>query len=585
MRLSRPSKTPWLSRKTVHRALFLALVSLFIALFDPLGLDQAADRRSAEAIDRVRALYYADETPLGRDRLTTVSIDENALRDVGRDWPPQYGFYAEALENIAGPDAPPRVVFLDYTFLTDLYGSAERDQLVDAIGTITRAEIWAGRPDCLTNPLAKIGCIKKAGGIPVIIGKPYPLDRCEPTPTLLMLDRVAVLSPVGWPGLVDGWKPVLLKKDYGPSTGCKAVDGLRGVDGHLVAVNTGRGQQTYAGVAQFDLAPAAAMLAAYCMPSAPEDSGPEIAACRPFRAAGGTELPAVWRTGEPTKILWGSRPDPRWLDREKADYGAEADQQRVATCGKERRTVWRTIVVAFAQIFAPLSGEGASVQVPCPYQADFRYERLAENAKSYDPATARALREQFIAGRAVIIGSTLQYGGDWTTNITQGTIPGMALHAMMFDNLVEQSAQSRDPPDFFWNLDWGEVLEVFCTFFAVLFISGRAESLRANGASMAIQAACFVGLFFLSLVLVASLAWLMVGPWRWTSVNILGLWLILVVGVIDVFKDVIEHYGRWWRSALRRWLGALLRPSAPAEPAESMPPIEQDNAKSQEASP
>ncbi len=557
----RPSAENW------RAAILLALASLFIAMFDPMGLDQAADRRSAEAIDRVRALYYGGKEPIGRDRVVTISIDEDSLRDVGRQWPPQYGFYAEALRDLTRDGARPAVVFLDYTFLTDLYSPTERDALVDTIGEITQVRDWEHRPECLSDPIAKIGCMKAAGGVPVIVGKPYPLDRCEPTPTLLLLDRVAVLSPVGWPRLMDGWKPAISKAEYEADEdrpgGCKAVDGIRGADGRLLPIDAGRGRQVYAGVARFDLTPAAAMLAAYCIPFAGEAPS-TLGACAPFVGPQSPPLPASWARSKPAKLLWGSRPSPSWLAQEKLDYQAEPDQRRIQDCEAEKVDLFRPVVVAFAQFFAPFSGDGASVQIGCPYHADFRYERFAENARSYDAEAAAALREQFVQSRVVIIGSTLRYGGDWTTSVARGNIPGMTLHAMMFDNLIEQKALSHDPPDLALGVDSGELIEILCTLLFVLLVAAFARHLRENKVADAKRAGLFVAVLLGSIILVVLLAWGLVGLCHWTSVNIQGLWAILVIGACEEFRDVVGLYAAKAWDRFHGWIGPILKRPATA---------------------
>lgn len=563
-----------IERASLRQALAVAVVSLLVALIDPFGLDAASDHRSVQAVSRILAVGYGGSDPLGRSALTTVSIDETSLRESAREWPPQYGFYAEALKNIAGQQARPAAIFLDYTFLSDLYNERERDQLVDTIAELTNVKGWPKEGGCTQTPLAKIACIHKAGGVPVIVGKSYPSDRCEATPTLVMLDRVAVLAPVGWPNLPEAWTPVITKAQYKadrePERPCQAVDGIRGADGRLATLSLRGVDHRYAGVASFDLTPAAAMATALCLDGRLSRIA-ALAACRAIREG---RLPEEWMRSDAAMVLWGSRPDPRWLNQEEADYRSAGDQKRIASCRLEGAPglagVGQWIKVAAIQFFARFSDGDAAAQVPCPYHPDFRYERLEPDAPSYDATAAAKIRGDFIDRRVVVIGSTLRYGGDWISTVTRGTTPGMALHAMMFDNLIEQPTLLRDPPVLLkgpgFDLDAGEIVEILAAFLFA-FIVGEA-SIRSRNRSPARRGIVLILLSIGALGVFVALATALVQGARWTPVNVQALWAIIVLQTIVAFNDVFRHFAvEGWRR-LHPLLAPPPRPKPPENPAQ-----------------
>jgi len=201
------------TRSAWRTAFIAAAIALSIALFDPFGLDQASDDRSADAINRIAALFYPDKH--GRHALTTVAIDEAALASVGWDWPPQFDFYADVLDVVTSDRRTrPAAVFLDFTFVSELYSEARRDRFVAKVHEVTNAAAWTTHEECHRTPLAKIGCILAEGGVPVIIGKLYPADRCDLSLTVQLLDRAAVLVPLDWPDMNDHWRASISKASY-----------------------------------------------------------------------------------------------------------------------------------------------------------------------------------------------------------------------------------------------------------------------------------------------------------------------------------------------------------------------------------
>ena len=97
----------------------------------------------------------------------------------------------------------------------------------------------AGAPGCQADPLTKIACIEAAGGTPMIFAKPSPDELDLFTDVQRQLDAVAVLAPA----LVE---PAGLSAWSSPIDFDAATARARGVHG-------------------FDVSPALALYAAWCL--------------------------------------------------------------------------------------------------------------------------------------------------------------------------------------------------------------------------------------------------------------------------------------------------------------------------------
>lgn len=530
----------------VEESLFFTLIALFVSLFDPMGLDSAAERRSAQVIDRAFALNYSAQ-PQGRPRITLVGIDDESLAAVARQWPPQYGFYAQALKNLAEQPEKPAGIFLDYAFLSELYDPAQRDELVRTIGRISGIGDRPYPDDCAKTPLGRIACMRRAGGIPVIVGKPYPPDQCEPTKTLVMLDRVAVLVPLGWPGLPEKWTPAIPRADYGGAP-CKTVTGLLGAAGAPAPLPMDGIVHRYGGVSGYDLTPAAALFAALCSDPA-RGRPPACAILRDSR----TFPPEGWLDEPPFAILWGSRPDPAWR-REYFATRAELDREQPAAdeaareaCLDEEKGWLTAFSVGFREAFSRPDGIHAGAEAGCGYHPILRYEQFAPEAGApFDAQAARLLRERFIKGRVVILGSTEPSLNDWTFTITNGMAPGMTMHGMMLDNLIEQKPLRRDPPMLFKpfaGLDLGELFEAILVFGTVLSLKNLSKYLE-NGSSAKRGTLVFLAAAFAS-ALCVGLSLVTTSLMSWTPVNVQAFFAILVLATLDEFKEFIIGGVAW----------------------------------------
>jgi len=554
------------------------VAALIVAVFDPLGLDQASDRRSVEAADRVSALFYPSGH--GQKRITTVSVDEAALSASGREWPPQYDFYAETIAALtADPKTRPSAIFLDFTFMSELYSAEKRDQFVARIEEVTKAADWADEPDCQATPLAKLRCVVRKGGVPVIIGKPFPSDRCDLSLTLVMLSRAAILVPLGWPvepgasRMDEAWRSSISRDSYLRLRGedapaCNAViadpgrDGLASFPYVLPPLDPRSPARTIQlsprGVARYDLTPSSALFAALCLRDktvSPHCGDPES-----------RDFERLLRRESLHRISWASIPDPDYLALEARLYPSSQDQDRRERCRREIRSIGRILRVGLAELFADLNDDGSANAVKCPYHADIRQELLTPETSNLQPTLVREIHARFIAGRAVIVGSSHAQSNDTINTPTRGRVPGMVLHAMALDNLLEWGGRMRQAPPAILGgpIDQGEVVELVLTF-AMTFLIVAAD-LSAPAAVPGTPGAdrirrrrlLLTGLAIGGSILVFILSSLVLTTvLRWTPVNIVGLWTLSVVVALLRFHDSLIETARRRGSDLSAWLRAL----------------------------
>lgn len=534
-------------------------VGAVISIIDPMGLNDAADRHSADVVARVTAPFYGGATVEGRDLATVVEVSDQTLRELDRSWPPEHDFYAGILDTLA-PDTPggprPAVILLDYILASDLRDAAGHDRFVATLRRVTKAEAWEADPACRATPMAKIGCIVKAGGAPVILGKPYPPDLCGPGMyediafDLIRLDQAAIVAPLGWPGAPDAIVPVLTRASYdaairaryrgGPDEAlgeaiiarCKSLNPAMagGRPRELPSPDSAGHPLTWWGTGAYDLAPGAAMFAAVCARSkTPPGACPDLSEDR------------LWRGPSPVVPTWGSRPNPAFLALRARLYTDAA--RRDAPCRAETRSLWRLLRLGWAQASSAIGQGVAAVQVPCPYHPTFDYAVLKQELEAGGERAA-AVRP-YVDGRAVAVGAALVAGNDWVETVVNGREPGVHFHAMTFDNLVEQGrGMLRLPPPVwrtgplgFLNLDWGEVLAFTCAFLVAMTVelTRRRLARRTGPDGQALTAA--LGVFAIAgLILLAATA--ITYSLHWKPVNVIGLFVLTFMDAAASFWSV-----------------------------------------------
>ena len=378
--------------KALLVSLVLAASAYGVSKLNLFGLESASDRLADQVYQRVTAAEYGKRRA-GQKAVSVVYLDETSIENMkGYGWsrfPPtfeQQWLMLEDLLMVGG--APPAAMFVDFVYMGR--GGAEEgfDAFVAGVAGATRAQAWAGLPGCTADPLMKIACIVAAGGTPLIFAKPSPSDLELFTDAQRELDRVAVLAPV----LVrEEAYPMI--SDYGfPPEKARAL-----------------------GVSGFDVSPAMAMYAAWCV-RRPDGCG--IEAFRDLargarmalegRRTAAPDLQTVFDA--PLDVVWGSRPDPDYLAMTQAVSG------RASPCRAEPVGWGGRLLEQMAGLRGPADG----ARQECPYTLSVGYDRLVAGHGLQEKDLARLL-----AGKLVMVGGHFRASSDWVDSPVHGQVPGV----------------------------------------------------------------------------------------------------------------------------------------------------------------
>lgn len=146
--------------------------------------------------------------------------------------------------------------------------------------------------------------------------------------------------------------------------------------------------------------------------------------------------------------------------------------------------------------------------------------------------------EALLTDRVVLVGASHRQSADLQTIPHIGVVPGVYIHAMAADNLIEQQANyHRPPPEIPWlgALDLADVVEILLSIglFAMAFFMVRAIAAARPGESESQQTtrrrlivAGAVGLGIVFVLLAALIEYVL----HWPPLNVLGV-LVLVATV------------------------------------------------------
>lgn len=492
--------------KAAMIGLALTLSALIGSKINLFGFEEVTNNASDDIWQRVSAGGYGD-SQAGQDLIRIVHIDETgltALRNQGwTAWPPGYANLAYMIDDVLqGGGAPPRAVFADLiiTGQSGLTPAAEAEfaVLVETLARATRADVWGGAAGCRADALIKIACIVEAGGTPVVLAKPDPLDQGGFTRVQIRLDEAAVLAPV------------LVRTRAYPLA--NSYDGIEPP-----------------GVRGFDLSPAAAMYAAHCL-NRLHETGRNVcalagiseaaAAARaalagdPVPADAGAALTAAWR--EPVAVVWGDRQPAR-----QAEIAAATSSGPAPECREQASGLTRLIEQTFMA-----HGAGAGDRQACAYTFSIGYDRLVAGYG----LSSETDYPFILADRLVMIGSHMR-NSDWAPSPVHGQLPGVHYHAMALDNLVELGPAYRRVDSRFINTD--DLLKSVLTFIllfgvitAVMARNGVIEHLFPDRegrlplwASGIYYGALALGVFAITLLV----TWLGAGLWNRAVINWLGI--------------------------------------------------------------
>ncbi|HZZ34384.1 MAG TPA: CHASE2 domain-containing protein [Caulobacteraceae bacterium] len=564
--------------KALLVSLLLAASAYGVSKLNLFGLENTSDRLADQVYQRITAGDYGADR-VGQRAVRVVYLDETSIEAMkGYGWtrfPPTYEqqwTMFDDLMNVGG--APPAAMFVDFVYMGQGGSTDGFDTLVSGVAAATKAQAWADKPGCVADPLMKIACIVAAGGVPIVFAKPSPAEIEVFTDVQRRLDAVTVLAPalVGQQAY-----PLVTRYTFDATTAA-----ARGVHG-------------------FDISPAMAMYAAYCVRRA---DGCGLA---PFRqlarrakaalAGEPEQAPAVDAVFDaPLDVVWGSRPDPDYLALTKAVTG------RAAPCRKAADT-WRERLMEQA---AGLRGPAAGPMQECPYAVNIGYDRLV----SGQGLEAKDL-ETLLAGKIVLVGGHFRASNDWVESPVHGQVPGVHYHAMALDNLIEHGAEYRRNANRMLDSDLLKSLMIFAlAFCGVLGVMTRNSLLdRAveEGVEPRLRAAVYgplyLALFAVSIGVVVVATWFGVtyahrSPINWIGLTSVALGFLFyatrqtlpadISGSIEKIRLVRQIMAAWrrWRMALRFEEDRLVppkRPTPPNTPPASSPNPPSDAKRAQEA--
>ena len=401
----------------VRRILKALLVSLLlagsayaVAKLNLFGLEAESDRLADGVYQRVTAADYGADRK-GQSLISVVYLDETSMEAMkGYGWsrfPPTYDQQWTMFDDVmSAGGAPPAAVFADFVYTGQGGPNEGFSTFLAGVAAATKAAAWQGAPGCQTDPFIKIACIEAAGGTPLIFAKPSPAELDLFTDVQRQLDAVAVLAPA----LVnDQAYPTITRYPF----------------------DAAKAQRL--GVHTFDVSPAMAMYAAWCLRQAAACGIPGFAQVRAMAAAALAGKPArsvdlTPTFNAPLDVVWGSRPDPAYLAMTAAVTGQPAPCRGAASGWLGR----------LGEQMADLRGPAAGARQECPYALTLGYDRIVAGLglQSSD-------LQHLLAGKLVMLGGQFRASNDWVDSPVHGQAPGVHYHAMALDNLVEDGVDYR----------------------------------------------------------------------------------------------------------------------------------------------
>jgi hypothetical protein len=547
--------------KALMVSLLLALSAYAVAKLDLFGLESSSDRLADQVYQRITAADYGRDRK-GQRAISVVYLDEasmQAMKSFGwTRFPPTYDQQWTMLDDLMTVGGtPPAAMYVDFVYTGQGGPGDGFETFFAGVAAATKATRWAGVPACHADPLIKIACILAAGGTPIIFAKPSPADVPLFTDIQRRLDGVAVLAPA-----IVGEHSYPLVTHYSfPAT---ANAGL--------------------GVHGFDISPAMAMYAAWCLRRT-DACGETLFAGLSARAkaAIAAKAPGTATTqadadfGAPMDVVWGSRPDPDYLAMTAAVTG------RPAPCRGEGAG-WRDRLL---EQLAGLRGRGAGARQECPYALTLGYDRMVAGLGLRSGDLNRLL-----GGKMVMVGGQFRASNDWVESPVHGQAPGVQYHAMALDNLIEDGADYRRNTSMLFDSDLLKSLLVaalaFCGVMGVMVRNNLLDRAVAGGAEARLRARVYgplyVLMFAVSVGVVVAATWIGVtyahrAPINWIGISACAIGFLFYATRQTLPADIIgsvEHLPAVRRVLAigrlsRRWLkfeeDRLLTPRAPIAPA------------------
>ena len=512
------------SSKAIFKALLVGFIlagsAYFIAKLNLFGMESASDRFADGAYQRVTAGQYGRAHARGQKAISVVYLNERSLETMkGFGWnrfPPSYDqqwMMFEDLLLVGG--GPPKAIFADFVYLGRggvAMGGGDIEGFPafrDGVAAATKAEVWGATSWCHADPLRKLACIAAADGTPMIFAKPAPTDLEQFTEVQKALDAVTVLAPVM---VRPGAYPI--KTTY-PELDDPAALGVRG----------------------FDIPPAVAMYAAWCLKTLQAqgcDPGYAtlLAAAKDAIAgkAPGAVPDVLAQFPAPMDVVWGNRPHPRQAALTQATTGREETCRGAREPGVLQR-LWEQVAV--------LRGPGEGLMHECLYNLNIGYDRLVGGQGLTQEDLGGLLKD-----RMLIVGGHFRASSDWVESPVHGQVPGVEYHAMALDNLIEFGPNYRRNATAFVDSDFLKSVLIFALavagVLAVMWRNSLYDSLpKGERLKFRFYAPLYLTMFAVSAGAVLLVTWIGVTVGRASPINWIGLTTVVVGFLLFATHDAI----------------------------------------------
>lgn len=533
------------------------LLFLLVAVINPFEIVQWSEQRSHDLWQRVYAHCYPSvcfsQSPRiarGRDAVSLVYFDDASLERMHQTRPLPAFDLIDLIDDIryaAGDGPPPRAIFVDMV-LTDAapkgataaqllgFGAADeaacashkagdglspfRCLLIHA-ASLTNYAKWAGDPHCQESTLAKLACIRRAGGLALLFADPRdrkgdaPLEPSRPSPALESLGTVAAVVPVSFAG-----------------------------SAYPLVAPSAHAKRAYK---KFELFPAAALYASWCAAGGNCKAGPveEDDLKRPaWSGAYDREIDVVWGIGSESELTRKLR----------HVTGGTLDQRCAVAAPGLGNTLAHLGGLA-------VSGLRYSGQQPCVY-ADAVPSDIFQAQITPEDAAA------IVSGRLVLIGAQFHDSNDLVPAAPFGSLPGVYFHAMALDNLIEYGPAYRKPFEpIIGSLTWADPLNLLAIFLISLALASARQMTsapapaaeRGEASRSAIWRAAgrrtLIVLGFAALMVLILMALTGGAVLVPDSFNLVAATIICIIGLGELVWDAIEPVRRAiqtrWPIALR----------------------------------
>ena len=365
--------------------------SFLLAWLDPFGLNRNAGEYSEYLNARVDAPRYNSRA---QGDIVMVLINQETLDQRRRAWPPDYDYYADILDRVAGER--PRAVYLDV-----MVGAAR--------------DLGAGSLDYAREAITEIS---REYGVPIIFGTETPGAQSP-----FSDGQYVSVAPLAWEGAGNDYPLILADDNIVPWSGTTGPASLTTHERESVALRLYR--HACPGMLQPDggsLPPGAV----------PPGNQQPLPGCNV--AAGARTLP---ERPPPLVVEWGQQLPWAWRDAATVPdlSGTGWEPSACFATSPGPGPGWRLGRAARSLAASLWSGrDGDAVQIGrerCPYTLT-----VAEHHVEHLP-------EGFLSDRIVILALELPGLEDSVITPVHSRIAGGYLHAMALDNLMHRGADYR----------------------------------------------------------------------------------------------------------------------------------------------